>query len=227
VKNVLITGSKGRIGRVIKAGLKDNNICDFDLPEFDAIKAKQYLKLFKQQDIVIHLASRWDSEGWLRETVDPYNTQLVLSILECVRLAKVPKLILASSVQIDDFYHHNTKSLIRPLERVKPPHPYGAHKALFESLGRELAKNHGTEVIAIRFGGVQTNNKPLPHPFEDAVWLSHGDCQELIRKIVNTPPVSGRFTSMYAVSNNLNRLHDTINPFGWKPVDDSSTLKVT
>ena len=98
-----------------------------------------------------------------------------------------------------------------------------------ESLGRYYSKN-GLEIVCIRFMGLNQNNKPnistQMDPYAKEKWFSHRDCGNLIRTIISAPVISNNFEIVYGVSNNTGRPVDTINSFGWIPIDNSYTTKI-
>ena len=55
--------------------------------------------------------------------------------------------------------------------------------------------------------------------------LSHRDLLGAVSASISHEPVRGRATVFYAVSNNATRVHDTSNPFGWTPRDDSGRVQ--
>jgi hypothetical protein len=59
-------------------------------------------------------------------------------------------------------------------------------------------------------------------PRRGATWLSHRDLLGAVSASISGDPVRARATVFYAVSDNATRLHDTANPFGWSPQDDSA-----
>ena len=112
-----------------------------------------------------------------------------------------------------------------PNKSPSPDSPYGASKIFMEILGKYYATK-GLEVICIRFGGVNPDNKPPEEYHERIVWLSHRDCIELIKKCVETSTVPNNYLILYGISNNKNRVHDYSNPLGWIPQDDSESFQL-
>jgi len=70
---VLVTGSKGVLGSVIKAGLA-HSVTDFDLPDQNMESYEQLYEHAKGHDTVIHLAWDFKNDGWLAENLSPGNT---------------------------------------------------------------------------------------------------------------------------------------------------------
>jgi len=57
----------------------------------------------------------------------------------------------------------------------------------------------------------------LKDPHETAVRLTRADCRRMLLATIEAPVVPGRFSVLYAVSDNPTRRHDLDNPFGWQP----------
>jgi uronate dehydrogenase len=219
VKKVLITGSGGVIGSVLKASLP-HELTDFDLPHSDVGNLGHLLDKAKRHDTVIHLAWAKRHDDWLSENLDPANVQNAFNVYEASHQAGVKRVIMASSVHADKFAGRATNEMLRPYDLPTPDSPYGASKCMIEALGRYYADAKGLEVICIRFGGINKEDRPPETPYsERQVWLSHNDCISLLSTLISAPSVPGRYSIMYAVSNNKDLLHDTSNEFGWFPRD--------
>lgn len=223
MKKVLITGSGGVIGTVLKQGLSHHNhqITDFDLPEHNVENYKQLLEKARGHDAIVHLA--WDSEHetWLSENLDPDNVSQLFNIYQVAQEAGVRRVIIASSVHADNFAGRNPDDpLLQPYSLPTPDSPYGATKCMMEALGRYYADAKELEVVCIRFGGVNRLNQPPEHPYsERQVWFSHQDCVSLVQACIESPELPGDYAIVYGMSDNKDRLHDLSNPFGWQPVD--------
>lgn len=102
-----------------------------------------------------------------------------------------------------------------------PDTPYGATKIYIESLGKYFARKYKIEVICIRFGGINSKDEIIyrEDPNYDKVWLSSRDCVNLIKKCIEAKKKPSNFLILYGVSDNINRIHNISNPFGWKPKD--------
>jgi len=219
---ILITGSSGIIGTVIRHELPDYEYVKFDLPGSDARNYQSLAEAMKGCDLAIHLA--WDTvtENWRSGTINPDNILMVFNFYAAALAAGVPKVILASSVHAYDDSLWKGPGLLSPNLLPSPDGPYGASKVFLESLGRYYAKL-GLEVICIRFMGMAADGRPVTDdPMGKRKWFSHRDCGSLIRAIASAPLSPGRHTLMYGVSNNDGRIHDFINPFGWVPRDNAA-----
>src|SRR5580693_4472996 len=221
---ILITGSEGIIGSVLRRGLGDKyRIRGVDLPE----DISCYEVLWKQMarvDTVIHLARRFspaDPVEW-RMRIYPENVQIDVNVFTAVVKGGVKRLIMASSVHAD--YHRDPTAvgLFSVPGSYHPATPYGVFKLVEEEVGMILAKQFGFEFIGVRFGGVTRDNSVKTGAGQTATWLSHGDLLGAIDACLSTEPLPGRSSVFYAVSDNADRIHDTTNPFGWTPKDDSA-----
>jgi NAD+ dependent glucose-6-phosphate dehydrogenase len=225
MRTVLITGSKGIIGSVLRDGLKDKyQIRGVDLPD----DISDYETLRRQMagiDTVIHLARRFppaDSPVKRRMRIYPQNVQIDINIFTAVVKAEARRLIMASSVHADN---HRDPTAVEPFSipgSYYPATPYGVYKLIGEEVGKVLSKQFDFEFIGVRFGGVTRDNTVKTGEGQTATWLSHDDLVSAIDACLVTEPVPGRSTVFYAVSNNADRIHDTTNPFGWKPTDNSA-----
>ena len=131
VKKVLITGSKGFVGKNFCAVLRGRD--DIELYEFDIDNNPAELDTALQQvDCIIHLA------GVNRpENPDEFETGNAGSLKEiCSRLQEVgraPKIILSSSIQ------------------AELDNPYGISKRRAEEALQRFAENTGAECVVYRF----------------------------------------------------------------------------
>ncbi len=220
-KSVVITGAKGKIGRVLAEGLKDEyRLTLLDQPEIDlrSFPATESAILRADPSVIIHLA--WDtwSENWKSWRTDPGNTQMCENMYQLAKLYRA-RLIVASSVHVEKYRTWKQPFRISPYNDPMPDSPYGAHKIFLEKQGRWWA-DKGLEVICVRFGGVAERDKP----WDDIplVGLSHPDCVSMIEHCIEAREVPNNFSAFYAVSMNKNRIHDIVNPFGWWPKDDAA-----
>ena len=215
MQNVLITGSKGRRGRILSKGLSEHyKLSLADLPENDIRNYKKLLKLTKGKNAIIHLAWKAKTENFQNGRIDADNFLMVYNIYRSAIKSKVSRVIIASSIHADNF-RKPKKVPISPLEIPSPTSPYGADKIGIESLGKYYSSK-GIEVICIRFGAVGYGI-PRKGSEGSVVWLAPRDCVSLIESILDSKKVPNNFSIIYGVSNNKKRVHDISNPFGWKP----------
>jgi nucleoside-diphosphate-sugar epimerase len=227
MRTILITGSKGIIGSVLRRRLGGKyRIKGVDLPD----DISHYEVLWAQMpgvDTVIHLARRFSPTDPIerRMRIYPENVQIDVNVFTAVVRAGVKHLIVASSVHADN---HRDPDLVAPLAipgSYSPTTPYGVHKLIEEEVGKALSRQFGFEFVGVRFGGVTPDNSVKRGKGQTATWLSHDDLLSAIDSCLRTESVPGRSTVFYAVSNNADRIHDTTNPFGWRPKDNSADHK--
>ncbi len=159
-ERIAITGSNGTIGTVLKEGLsKDFEITPIDFQEVDVRDYSQLLKAVQSHSAIIHLAWNSKTENFRNENIDPDNFLMAFNVYKAAREAKVPRVIMASSIHADTFYGWQTPPYISVNHIPTLDSPYGADKVFIESLGRYFASK-GLEVVAVRFGGVNPGNAP-------------------------------------------------------------------
>jgi nucleoside-diphosphate-sugar epimerase len=224
MRTILITGSEGIIGSVLRHGLDEEyRIRGVDLPDdishYEVLRAQMH-----GVDTVIHLARRFSPADPVerRMRIYPENVQIDVNVFTAVVKAGVKRLIMASSIHAD--YHRDPTAigLFAVPGSYHPATPYGVFKLVEEEVGKALARQFGFEFIAVRFGGVTRDNSVKTGAGQTATWLSHDDLLSAIDACLAVEPVPGRSTVFYAVSNNTDRIHDTTNLFGWRPKDDSA-----
>ncbi|HTC58708.1 MAG TPA: NAD(P)-dependent oxidoreductase [Solirubrobacteraceae bacterium] len=224
MRTILITGSEGIIGSVLRRGLGDKyRIRGVDLPDdishYEVLRAQM-----AGVDTVIHLARRFSPADPIerRMRIYPENVQIDVNVFTAVVRAGVKRLIVASSVHADN---HRDPAAVGPLSipgSYRPATPYGVYKLIEEEVGKTLSKQFGFEFIGVRFGGVTRDDSVKTGAGQTATWLSHDDLLGAIDACLRVESVPGRSTIFYAVSNNADRIHDTTNPFGWSPKDNSA-----
>lgn len=223
-EKIAITGSNGTIGNVLKEGLKDYQITSIDLPEDDVREYAKLLDVIPNHNAIIHLAWDTKTDNFKSEKINPENATMFYNVYKAATEAGVPRVIMASSVHADRFYGWKGPGHMSSERTPIPDSPYGAHKVFMEASGRYYATK-GLEVVCIRFGGVNPQNKPpVDPPEERAAWFSHGDCVSLVRTILEAQTIPNNFLIVYGVSDNKNRLHDISNPLNWTPKDNADNF---
>ncbi len=222
MKKVLITGSDGRIGKILVEGLKNKyNLVFADLPGVD-IRAYSSLKEVANGCFaIVHLAWNTKTENFQSHKIDEENTLMYENIYKISKELGIKRLIIASSIHADDF-RKERKELLKVSDNSRPLNPYGAHKVSMENLGKNYASKD-LQIVCVRFGAVGYATSDMGGE-GSAVWLSPEDCVSLINKILSVDKLKKDFEIVYGVSNNKTKVHDLGNSFGWKPKDDSSKL---
>lgn len=218
MERIVITGSNGIIGTVLTKGLSDNfEITPLDLPDGDVRNYNLLLEAFPGNQAVIHLAWNTKDDNSLSDWADPDNMRMYQNVYMGAYEARVPRVIMASSVHADRFSAWKSNRLMSPYRKSEPLGAYGSNKVAMEIFGERFARVKGLEVVNIRFGGVQSSE--IPTRDAGIEWLSHRDLLDLIKKILQQPHIPKRYAILYAVSKNKGRVHDVTNPFGWFPQD--------
>ncbi len=219
-KKITITGSRGTIGTVLREGLgSDYEIVEAALPGVDVRDFEQLKSVIIGSTVIIHLAWNSKLENHVNNQIDPDCPKMFLNVYKAALEAKVPLVIMASSVHADSFIGWKGPGLLTTDRTPVPDSLYGADKVFMEAAGRYFASK-GLEVVCIRFGGINPQNSPAgpEYPSEErAAWLSHKDCISLVRSIIEADSVPNNFVVVYGVSDNEGRIHDVSNPFGWEP----------
>lgn len=232
---VLITGSEGHIGSILKKGLQEEFSLFFaDQKKISGKRAyrvnlaasfKRVKSIMADKDAVIHLA--WDNrEDFPNERIAPANKKMAENVLRAAVAAGVKRIIIASSVHASDYSDIKDGPVSISQDRG-PDTPYGASKLYLENLGRYFARRYALEVICVRFGGVNKSDRVAfeEDPNYDKVLLYQEDCIELIKKCL-TAEMPEKFSVFYAVSKNKTRIHDTANDINWFPRYPRPGLKI-
>ena len=240
---LLITGSRGRIGKILTRSLGDTfNVYGLDIvgeedKKFFLVDVADYTHLKKvfrtlgTVDSVIHLAAeiRFDAP-W-----ESYLTNNIIgtrNVYECARLYKVKKVIYASSNHVTGMYEglpptlHKKKNpqLVRVGDGPRPDGYYGLSKAVGELFARLYFDLYGIESLCLRIGTVRGNDDPTCDKRFMKTWLSHRDLVQLVKKSLSVVKPFGIY---YGVSNNRGRFWDISNAereLHYHPRDDASLL---
>ncbi|MFB6246674.1 MAG: NAD-dependent epimerase/dehydratase family protein [Candidatus Pacearchaeota archaeon] len=230
MKKILMTGSKGRIGKILTDNLKEMySITEADLPRRDIRKYSTLKRLAKGKDAIIHLAWYTEKENWKNESYDPDNSLMFQNVYKVALEQKVPKVIMPSSLHVHQYIDLLDKEDIKPIgphDKTNPDSPYGANKVFIEELGKYYAKK-GLEVVCIRYGSTgfrSPENSPNDKEGK-ATWFSSNDLLDLIETILKTIHIPNNYLIINGISNNDERVHDYKNSLGWKPKDNAGKVK--
>ena len=241
--SVLITGSKGIIGKILIGNLSN----DFDMYELDIKDGEghRYFKadvsrydeldsFFKEAgsvDYIVHLAGEPRPDAtW--ESVLKNNIIGTRNIYECAKQHSVKKVIFASSIHVTSGYTGFSQPVkkdrklpaINVLDPIRPDSDYGSSKAFGESVARQYFERHGINSICLRFGWVIENNDPTIDEVALNIWLSHRDLIQLIKKSILSDISFGIYHGLSNNKVNFWDISNTKKDLGYEPRDDAFTL---
>src|SRR5215472_11820570 len=177
MQKILITGAAGDVGSRLTTLLKDTyrlRLSDIKTPaglaaDTDFVPADLADKAAVEHavagmDGVVHLGGFSVEGPW--DTILNANVIGCYNLFEAARLAKVQRIVFASSNHAVGFYPRRRRIGVEV--SVRPDSRYGVSKAFGEAVGAFYADKHGLRVTCIRIGNV--NDRPLDKR-RLAIWL--------------------------------------------------------
>lgn len=193
---VLVTGAAGNVGQTVFNGLRPH----FTLRAFDRVPTPgdpaahvgdvadraAVERAVAGVHTIIHLGGcpRMEAD-FIRDLVKP-NVEGLWHMLDAARLAGVKRFIFASSCNVA-FGATDLPQLTT--DTVHVLNPYGATKALGETLGRWFHETYGLEFLAVRIGyfrGLYVD-PGLREDWLHRIWLGPRDCAKFFRLAVTAP----------------------------------------
>jgi uronate dehydrogenase len=233
MRNILITGAAGQIGRALRAGLSGSyplirladiaplgapaageEIYPTDIRDLVAVE-----KAMAGIDCVVHLAGASVESEW--EKVLPLNIEGCYNVFEAARRQGVKRVVFASSNHAVGF--HRRERFIDTNVVPRPDTRYGVSKVFGEAVGRLYADKYGLSVACMRIGTFRNPDRPA-EARQLLTWISHRDMVQLVRRCIDHPDY--HFLIIYGVSNNLRSRWDNTNVkfLGYRPEDDSEVF---
>jgi nucleoside-diphosphate-sugar epimerase len=237
---MLITGSKGLIGRILTKFLVDS----FDMYGLDIVG--EHTERHYQVDIsnyealhhafraiggieyIVHLAADRNPDApW--ESVLKNNIIGTRNVYECAQNHGVKKIVFASSTYVTRGYRgipassHKQQSpgIISTQDPIRPDSDYATSKALGEALARQYYERYGLESICLRIGAVSENDDSSLNQELMKIWLSHKDLIQVVKKSILS---NVKFGIYYAISNNRGKFYDIASAekeIAYEPQDDA------
>jgi len=226
---VLITGSAGRLGSTLVAGLGQ----EFELRGFDRVPTPgledavvgdladfdQVLAATRDMEAVIHVGANPSSAApW--EDVLHSNIIGTYNVFEAARRNGVRRVAFASRAGLLSAY---PKSVRRTVDMTPRPNSYYSVSKLFgEGLGYMYSVRFGMEVVAVRIGTFRREPEPMPDP----TWLSHRDAVQLFRRPITHPGV--KYQVVFGVSDSnwpLYNIEHGRQAIGYCPQDHSEVTE--
>lgn len=247
---VVVTGAAGLIGRVLWKSLVEGwELVGIDkqphpagtIFEGDMLDREILSRLMDGAHAVVHLGASSEVETPWGDLVAP-NIEGTRSALEAARASGLKRFVFASSNHVTGLYENDMpyKAIIDghregldperldPISHewpIRPDSVYGVSKAFGEALGRYYAEIFGLEVICLRIGTVNEEDRPLS-PRQRATLLTHRDLTALIEACLSAEKVS--YAVLYGVSANTWRIWDLEEPrrvLGWIPTDNAEDIR--
>lgn len=249
-RKVFVTGMSGCIGSILYGNLKDKwQISGIDIQQNDSypvtfldISSENGLNtMLAGAEAVIHLAANANFMASWEQILKP-NIMGTRNVFEAAYKAGVKKVIFASSNHVtglyeqEDPYKQITSGNYQGLKPgdipqidhtfpVKPDSFYGVSKSFGEVIGRYYAEKHGMQVVCIRIGTVNRENRPL-NTRQFATLFIHSDLVKTVDKCLETDDI--KFEIFYGVSNNTWKFWDTSRMqhcLGWEPEENAELLR--
>lgn len=193
---LLLTGSAGGLGRVLRSSLKPltrslrlSDIAPMDpaadgeeVMRCDLADAPGVRALLEGVDAVVHMGGISVEGPW--EPILAANIAGLHNLYEAARVHGVKRVIFASSNHAIGFNPRSRR--IDANDPMRPDGNYGVSKAFGESLSRFYWDRYGIETVCLRIGSC------FPEPKDRRMlitWLSYDDLSELVRCSLTAPKV--------------------------------------
>lgn len=237
MKELLITGAAGRIGSVMREGLRGDyrlRLCDRvpveglvdgeSFVEGDITDLAQMEEVVDGVDGILHLAGfPATTTPW--EQCFEVNMGGTYHVYEAARRRGVKRIVFASSNHVTGFYEQEGV-YTTPDMPERPDSFYGVSKAMGEDLGRYYVDQFGLEVVCLRIGSFQPDRAVVERKGDRilSTWLSYRDAVQLVRRGFEAQV---RFGIYYGISGNERAYWDITNAreeLGYDPEDDAQRL---
>lgn len=230
MRRVFITGATGRIGKVLREGLRGYypilRVSHRTLARLGEARSGEELNAadlcnFEEVDVamegvdaVVHMGGTPREDDWDR--IHRNNIIGTYNVFEAARRHGVSRMIFGSSNHVVGYYRR-----CRRVGVDEPPRPdsrYGVSKVFGEALGRLYADKYGMSVICQRIGSFF----PKPRNIRMlSTWISHRDIVHLTRCCLDARDV--HFEVIYGVSANKRKWwNDPVAVrLGYRPQDNA------
>jgi len=201
-------GPSERVPGAWKLNIPKDKLKIADMADFDEVR-----KAVETMDVVVHLAA--DPEGRVWQSALNNNIIATYNIFEACRLAKVGRVVAASSIMVSQGHREQEPyrammerrheeippdvAMITPEVPAEPRSIYGATKVWTESLARVYSNVHGLSCICVRVGQVE-RDRPRPPQGAD-IYCSQSDIVQIFERCVEADK-NIRFDIFYGMSNN-------------------------
>jgi len=240
---LLITGSKGKIGKILMDALTDSfevygvDILDtsgertFRADIVDYEQLSRVLSMLAPIGCIVHLAADPRvSAGW--DSVLKNNIIGTKNLYEAAKEYEVKKVVFASSNHVTGAYEgippslheQDNPRLITINDPIRPDSDYGTSKAFGEAVARQYYELYGVQSVCLRIGSFLADDNPTKNERVRRTWISHRDLIQLVTKSILSEVEFGIY---YGVSNNKGSFWDISNAgkeIDCYPEDDASVF---
>lgn len=235
MERILVTGSEGRIGRVLVSALANEyevfgldikpsrrkNTLRIDITNKSDLQAA-FQKIAPR--FVIHLAGNPNEyASW--EEIYPPNILGTRNVYDCAKESEAKRVIFASSTHLIGYYPGYPQGPIengRILTVGDPPRPdsdYGSSKGFGELVARQFFDLYQLESICIRIGAFRPEAIQDPNDLYRKISISARDLIQLVKKGLKADVPFGIY---FGISNNTGTYLDISNAeknLGYSPQD--------
>jgi nucleoside-diphosphate-sugar epimerase len=252
-KRVLITGSDGRVGTILRERFQDkydlSGIDRVPVPGFDSTAAdltdlNAILPTFQGKDTVVHLAAEprhTPDIGW--DLLMPDNVVATANVFEAARQGGAQQIIFFSSMHVNGLYERDhpysaiamgdydglDPDRVAPVTHempVRPDGPYAVSKVFGESLGRYYSEEYDIGVICVRLGTVSQEDRPGADPRSYVSWISRRDLALMVERCIDVEGVP--YDILFGASGNKWKIYDTSRTWrvlGRQPQDNAEDFR--
>lgn len=237
-KTVLITGSEGRIGKIVKAHISNvySKVLSLDkaLPAStgdtasvdirNAEEVKNALEKFGPINCIVHLAGDPHPDDSFKPIFE-HNVVGTKNILDTAVKLGIKRVIIASSTHTIGGYEGYPSRLPsdrsgKPMtveDKRKGDSPYGWSKVEIEKMALRYHKKFGLETIILRFGFVTEDDKPAkgyePH------WLSYRDAAQVVQRAIDCDIGYGVYFATSRITPPMFDISNTVHDLKFNPQD--------
>jgi len=230
VERLLLTGAAGRIGSVLRAGLRGSadavRLMDIqplepetgeEVVQGDVRDLEDVKPALAGCEAVVHLAGIPNEAEF--EAILEANIRGTYNVFEAARLQRCRRVVFASSNHATGYYP--VGEVVGPNAPVRPDSYYGVSKVFGETLGRLYHDRDGLEVVCLRIGYFMPQPTMPNHLW---TWLSPRDAVQLVRCSLDAP--NPGFLVVYGASGNDRSWwrRDGWAEIGYEPLDNSEAF---
>ena len=233
---VVVTGAAGRIGRAAVRSLEAASIpvrlmdrCAIpgrpDAVLGTLLDERALDRAFAGCGALVHLAATPDDDDFDRCLV-PDNLVGVERVFRAAVRAGIRRWVVASSIQVNIRQSREGPWPVRVTDPITPLRWYAATKMFMESAAYSHARDHGLEVIAVRFGWCPRDASHVARIEAEEIardtYLSGRDAGRFVLAAVTQPVTPGLhvvFVSSRPVCREIFDLGPARELLGWEPLD--------